>query len=146
MKYLRSEKIDDFASIIESSFVGTMSPEEVLVTLDKRGLESYVTEEGALYIKTWQLGAENFVPPRHAMAIRSSRQAPDESNKLDWLSRNLQDVREEFGGKWVAVHCNEIVAFAPNLPDLMHQVASIDNPLVTFIPEEPVVWNFTYAV
>src|SRR3990172_7429088 len=46
----------------------------------------------------------------------------------------------------VAVYSNEIVASALNLSDLMSHITKFDKPLVTFIPSEPVVWNFTYAV
>jgi len=28
---------------------------------------------------------------------------------------------------------------------LMDQTSGLDRPLITFIPEDPIVWTFTYA-
>lgn len=65
--------------------------------------------------------------------------------KLDWLSRNLQNIREQYGGQWIAIYNNEIAAAAVSLPDLMTQITELDKPFITFIPTEPVLWTFTYA-
>jgi len=124
---------------------GKKSPGESLETLDKIGIEWYVTEEGTLMIKYWQIGAEDFVPSEQAAIIRSDRPSPEQGDELDWLSKNLPNVRGRYGGQWVAVYNNEIVAAAPDLPDLIRQIGGFDRPLITFIPAEPVVWTFTYA-
>lgn len=124
---------------------GDKSPEEVLRTLDEFGIEWYVTEEGALWIKSWQLGAEDYVSHQEAAVIRSGRPSPAQGNELDWLNRNLQEVRERHGGQWVAIYGNEIAAAAPNLPDLMSQITELDRPFITFIPSDPVIWTFTYG-
>jgi hypothetical protein len=107
--------------------VGTRakSPEEVLETLDRLGYESYVTQEGAV--------------------IRSNRPSLERVDELDWLSKNLQNIRGRYSDQWVAVYSNELIAAASNLPDLMNQIGGFDRPLITFIPAEPVVWTFTYA-
>lgn len=122
------------------------SPEEVLSLLGKYGIEWHVTEEGTLMIKYWQVGAEDFVPIEHAAIIRASSPSPEQSDKLDWLSKNMQNIRSEYGGQWVAVYDDRIVASAQLLPELMNQILEYDRPLITFIPAEPVVWTFTYAV
>jgi len=121
------------------------SPEELLKTLDKLQIESYVTEKGNLMIKYWQIGAEDLFSPEQAAIIRSNRPSPEQGDELDWLSKNLQNVRGRYGGQWVAVYNNEIVAAAPDLPDLIRQIGGFDRPLITFMPAEPVAWTFTYA-
>lgn len=147
MKYstVSSQALDSLKSIIKSVSVESESPEEILETLDKLGIESYVTEEGHLMIKYWHIGAEDFMPLEQAAIIRTSRPSLEYSNELDWLSKNLQNIRGEYGGKWVAVYDNRIVATASNLPELMSQITELDKPLITFIPTDPVVWTFTYA-
>lgn len=124
---------------------GTKSPEEFLETLDKFEIEWHVTEKGTLMIKYWQIGAEDFVPPEQAAVIRFDRPSPEHGDELDWLSKNLPNVRGRYSGQWVAVYINEIVAAAPVLSDLIRQIGGFDRPLITFIPVDPVVWTFTYA-
>jgi len=140
------EEVGDLKAVIESITIEAQSPAEVLYALDNLGIESYLTEEGHLMIRYWQIGAEDFVPAEQASIIRTSRPLPDQSDNMDWLSKNLQTIRREYGGKWVAVYDERVVASASNLPDLMTQIVEYDRPLITFIPAEPVVWTFTYAL
>ena len=140
------EKIGDFKSVIESMSIEAQSPTELLSALDRIGIESYVTEEGHLIIRYWQIGAEDFVPPEQASIIRTSRHLPDQGDNMDWLSKNLQTIRQEYGGKWGAVYNERIVASSSTLPDLMNQIEEYDRPLITLIPAEPVIWTFTYAL
>ncbi len=140
------EKIGDFKSLFESASIEAKSPTEFLSALDRIGIESNVTEEGHLMIRYWQIGAENYVPPEQASIIRTSRPLPDQGDNMDWLSKNLQTIRQENGGKWVAVYNKRIVASSSTLPDLMNQIEEYDRPLITFIPAEPVIWTFTYAL
>jgi hypothetical protein len=124
---------------------GAKSPEEALEILDRFGYETYVTKEGDLWVKSWQIGAKDFVPSEQVAVIRSIRTSLERVNELDWLSNNLQNIRGRYSNQWVAVYSNEIIAAASNLPDLMNQIGGFDRPLITFIPAELVVWNFTYA-
>jgi len=140
------EKIGDFKSVIESLSIEAQSPTELLSALDRIGIESYVTEEGHLMIRYWQIGAEDFVPPEQASIIRTSRRPTDQADNMDWLSKNLQTIRQEYGGKWVAVYNERIVASSFTLPDLVNQIEEYDRPLITLIPAEPVIWKFTYAL
>ncbi len=140
------EKIGDFKNVIESMSIEAQSPTELLSALDRLGIESYVTEEGHLMIRYWQIGAEDFVPREQASIIRTSRPLPDQGDNMDWLSKNLQTIRQEYGGKWVAVYNERIVASSSTLPDLMNQIEEYDRPLITLIPAEPVIWTFTYAL
>jgi len=140
------KEVESQKTIITSiSGSGTKSPEEFLRALDKFGIEWYVTEKGTLMIKYWQIGSEDFVSPERAAIIRSDRPSPEQGDELDWLSKNLPNVRGRYSGQWIAVYSNEIVAAAPDLPDLIGQISGFERPLITFIPAEPVVWTFTYA-
>jgi len=130
---------------INSAYTGAKSPVEVLEILDRLGYETYVTKEGDLWVKYWQIGAEDFVSPEQVAVIRSIRPSLERVDELDWLSKNLQNIRGRYSDQWVAVYSNEIIAAASNLPDLMSQIGGFDRPLITFIPAEPVVWTFTYA-
>jgi len=141
--YTQVESQKTIVRLISTS--GTKSPKEFLETLDKFGIDWYVTEEGTLMIKYWQIGAEDFVPSEQAAIIRSERPSPEQGDELDWLSKNLPNVRGRYSGQWIAVYNNEIVAAAPDFPDLIRQIGGFDRPLITFIPAEPVVWTFTYA-
>jgi hypothetical protein len=142
-------EVESQKTVVTSIFAsGAKSPEsleEFFSALDKIGIEWYVTEKGTLMIKYWQIGAEDFVPSEQVAVIRSDRPSPDQGDELDWLSKNLPNVRGRYGGQWVAVYNNEIIAAAPDLPDLIRQIGGFDRPLITFIPAEPVVWTFTYA-
>jgi len=147
MKYLNKTHATNgvLETVISSIPTGAKSPEEILETLDRYDIDWYVTDKGTLMIRYWQVGAEEFVSGEQAAIIRSGRPSPGEGNELDWLNKNLQNIREEYGGQWVAIHGSEIVAAAPNLPELMNQTSGLDRPLITFIPEDPIVWTFTYA-
>lgn len=144
MSYIVKE-LDDLKGLIKSISTSTEAPEEVLESLQGMGIESYVTEEGDLMIRYWQVGAESFFPPEQAAIIRTKRPSPENSDKLDWLSKNLQRIRAEYVGQWIAIINNEVVASASTLPDLMNQITNYETPFITFIPSEPIVWNFTYA-
>jgi len=147
---IRTYRVISESKTIITSVVstGAKSPEEalnVLRRLDRMGIESFVTETGDLFIRYWTIGAQGFVNPEHAAVIRSERPSSEGTDKLDWLSKNLTLIRSQYGGQWVAVHSNAVVAAAPSLSGLMNQISEYDRPLITFIPAEPVVWTFTYA-
>jgi hypothetical protein len=69
-----------------------------------------------------------------------------EGDRMDWLSRNLQSIQERYAGQWIGVGDKEIVASAATLPELLTLIVSIDKPLVTFIPGEPIVWEHIYDI
>jgi hypothetical protein len=143
------QKIGELKTVITSVVrTGAKSPEDaldILRRLDRLGIEPFVTEEGDLLIRYWGIAGEDFVSAEHAAVVRSKRPFPEQTDNLDWLSKNLTDIRRQYGGQWVAIYGNEVVAADPNLPDLMNRVTEFDKPLVTFIPAEPVLWNLTYA-
>jgi hypothetical protein len=139
------EFIGKLRKTIDVVSTGAKSPEEIMAHLDRIGIESYVTETGDLAVKLWHF-IQGFVSEEYAAVIRSTRSSPAEGERMDWLSKNLQSIQEKYPGQWIAIGDNEIVASAPTLPELLAQVGDIDNPFVTFIPAEPVVWTFTYGI
>lgn len=128
-----------------STISGSKTPEETLQSLDKYGIERFVSEEGKLMIKSWTVAADDFVTPEQAAIIRSNTPSSECRDDLDWLSKNLESVREEFGNRWIAIYENRVVGSATKLPELMSQVEKFDKPLITFIPSEPTTWISTYA-
>jgi len=139
------EKFEGLRDIIASTTTSAKSPQEFLEALTRFDIDWHVSEEGALMIKYWQIAAEGFVSPEQAGIIRSTKQSPDQSDELDWLSKNLDSVRQDYANQWVAICGNRIVAAATDLPDLMSQIIEFDKPFITFISSDQVVWNFTYA-
>ena len=121
------------------------NPEETLEMLDKSGLEPFVTEEGGLLVRIWTIAAEDFVPREQAAIIRAKRATPEQSDDLDWLSKNLAVIRGQYAGKWIAVYEGAVIDHAPALPELLDRISKFDRPLITFIPAEPITWTFTYA-
>lgn len=130
----------------ESIATSRLSPEEILQQLDSYGVEWYLTEQGDLMIKYWQVGAEDFVPPERVGTIQTGP-APAEANSLEWVSHHLAQLRQQYSGQWIAVVGEEVVASAPTLPQLLGHVAElgIDRPFITEIPVGPITWITTYA-
>lgn len=144
MKY-EAEVFETAEDLIELVTASEMSAEEKLGALERAGIECYLTAEGVLTGKYWQIITEDFVSPEEAAVIRTSRPSPEDAGGLDWLSRNLRNIREQYGGQWIAIADNAIAASASSLPELLGQIAELEKPFVTFISSEPVVWSFTYA-
>lgn len=133
-------------NIIASTSNDSKTPEEALDALAKIGVDCYITREGTLMYRYWQVGTTGFVSPEKAAIIRSTRESPEQSDKLDWLSENLQSIQQDYAGQWVAIYENRIVASANDLPSLMNQITQLDKPFITFIPADEIVWNFAYAI
>lgn len=128
-----------------SEIISGKSPEEVLSTLDQLDIEWHVTEEGSLMIKSWQIGAEDFVDSQMAREIRSARPLDNNSMQLDWLSKNLEKLREQYGNKWIAIHGEKVVGDGRTVSELMQKIEAVDRPFITFIPSEPIVWTLVYG-
>ena len=132
-------------NIIASTSNGSKSPEEALDALTKMTVDSYVTREGTLMYRYWQVATTGFVTPEKAAIIRSTRESPEQSDELDWLSENLQSIQQDYAGQWVAIYENRIIASSNDLPSLMNQITQLDKPFITFIPADEIVWNFAYG-
>lgn len=141
-------EINQWNEFISSASTQGATGDEVLDYLDKMKIDWYVSEEGSLVLRYWQIGADTFVPPEKAAIIRSTKSSSEQVDNLDWLNKNLDKIRESHSGKWIAIHKNAIVASGPNMPGVLSQLgqlAGIDKPLITYIPEEPILWTFAYA-
>ncbi len=133
--------------ILKSALTSASSPAEVLKQLSSYGIEWYLTEKGTLAIKYWQIGAEDFVRPEQVAALREGSSEPPEADALEWVSKNLPDLRNQYPGKWVAVVDNWVACSADDLPSLMRQLSEegVERPFITQIPTHEIVWTTTYA-
>lgn len=133
--------------ILDSIATSGLPPEEILKRLDSYGIQWYVTEKGDLMIRYWQIGADDFVPVERIARIRESQTVPAEASALEWLSGHLREVKADYADRWIAIIDNEVVADAESLPALLQKVhdARIENPFVTFIPAEPIIWSTAYG-
>ena len=133
-------------TILASKATSGASPEEILQKLNSYGIEWYITEQGDLMIKYWQVGAEDFVSPEQVGTIQ--KQAPPaEATSLEWVSAHLPELRQHYGGRWVAIAGNAVAASAPTLPQLLDKInqLGIERPFVTEIPVGPITWMTTFA-
>ncbi len=132
---------------VESVVTGGSSPEEILDQLESYGIDWYLTEEGKLWIKCWQVGAEKFVPAEYVAKLQGNRTVNSETTALEWTSKQLPELEKEYSGKWIAVVDNHVAAASDNLPDLLQQVQklAIEHPFITEIPTRPLVWATAYA-
>ncbi len=140
-----SEKVEALKKDIASTLTSANSPQEILESLTKAGFDCHITEEGDLWYRYWQIGSKGFVSKEQAVIIRIAQKSPEQSDELDWLSKNLHSIRQDYAGQWIAIYENRIVGSAEDLPGLLTQIAQIDKPFITFIPSGQIVWNFTYA-
>jgi len=133
--------------IIQSVATSGLSPEEILHQLDSYDIEWYLTQQDDLMIKYWQVGAEGFLSPEQVGTIQTGRAAPPEGDQLEWVSRHLAELRQQYAGRWVAVVGDTVGASAPTLPRLLEQVQElgIERPFVTEIPAGQITWITTYA-
>lgn len=133
--------------MIESISTGSRGPEEVLERLDEYKIPWYVTDDGDLVIKYWQVVAEDFVPREQVVRVRSNHPLPPEAEALDWVSRHLSELRAQHGGEWIGVAGNQVVASATTLPALMDmlQQAGAEGAFITQIPSGPIVWRSVYG-
>lgn len=129
------------------SAVAGISPEETLEALDRYGIQSYISGQGTLFIRYWQVVAERFVSPERAAQIRISQREPEHVANLDWLSSNMAELRRLYTGQWIAIAEGKVIASASSLPELVGaaETAGIERPFVTFINEQETTWDMAYG-
>jgi len=131
---------------IVSSVLSSAEPHtKVLSMLDQLEIDCHVTEEGALMAKIWWIADRDFVNPQTATAIRSSRPLDKEGKQLDWLSKNLENLCDQYGNEWIAIHDEKVVASGQTVSELMQKIEAVDRPFITFIPSERIVWTVAYG-
>jgi hypothetical protein len=133
-------------NIIESLVTSGRPLDDILQRLDSLGIQWYVTEQGDLMLRYWQVGAERLVPLDHVARIRASQSVPTAAEALEWLSTNLDDLRRQYAGQWLAIVDHRVVASAPDLPSLLTATAALEGvtPFITQIPAEPVSWRTAF--
>lgn len=142
-----SQSARPYESLVESIPTSSLPPEELLERLSSIDIEWYVTEEGNLFIRYWQLGAQDFIPIERVAEIRARRSSPASADRLEFVSKNLEALRADYAGQWVALTDEGVAASADNIVELMRLVAeqSIEEPFITHIPEEQMIWATAYA-
>jgi len=78
----QTASVDDMAKLIFESSTSGLSPEDILQRLDSYGVEWYLTQQGDLMIKYWQVGAEGVVSPERVGRIQT-RPVPTEATPLN---------------------------------------------------------------
>ncbi|MFQ5914132.1 MAG: DUF5678 domain-containing protein [Nitrospinota bacterium] len=133
--------------IVESFLTSGFSPEETLKQLDSLGIEWFLTQQGDLMIKCWQVGTSDFVSPGEVTNLQGDESTLSEADALDWLSANLEDLMTNYAGQWIAIIEDKVVAYSRDLADLMKKIreSGVRNPLITQIPEGPIVWETAYG-
>lgn len=134
-------------SIIESIVTSGLPPDEILNRLDSYGIQWYLTERGSLFLRYWQIGAEDFIPPERIGEIRDKQNIPSDAAALEWLSDQLSAIRARYNNRWIAIDNERVFADADNLPTLLEKIddASVETPFITFIPGDPIIWNTAYG-
>lgn len=136
----------DTMDIVRAGVTGGGRPEDIAQQLDSLGIDWYITESGALWIRSWQVVAEDFVSMELVAQTRGSHTPPRQASDLEWLSRNLPELETRYAGQWIAVDRGEVVAAATDLPGLLQRIGElgVEGPFITQIPSEPVIWTTTY--
>lgn len=132
-------------TIIESALTSGGGPQQILEQLDTLGVEWFVTQQRDLMIKTWQVGAENFMSPAEVPHLQQNPAAP--VDPLNWVSGHLNELREQYPGQWIAVSGNEVRASAATLQVLLALVNAqgLQKPFVTQVPDGEILWTTAYA-
>lgn len=136
----------DTMDIVRAITTSGVRPEDIGQQLDSIGIEWHITETGDLFVKFWQVVAEDFVPRDQVAQIQESHAPPTQASDLEWVSRNLRELEARYAGQWIAVDRGKVVAAATDLPGLLQQTAElgVEGPLITQIPSEPVIWTTAY--
>jgi len=131
---------------VNSAFFET-PPEATIKHLESLGYECYLTQKGDLMVRSWQVGIRNFVSPEQVSSLQGDRAKPAVAGALEWLSENLDDLMASYKSQWIAIVENQVVAASGNLPDLMEKIrnSGIDNPFITEISSDPIVWDTAYV-
>ena len=134
-------------TILDFAVTSGRPPEEIFRQLDLYGIHWYVTDQGDLLIRSWQVATEEFVPAEKVAEVRQSQTIPNDADALEWVSTNLEQLTSEYAGSWIAVSNNAVAAASINLHELLSriQAQSIQNPLITRVPEAPIIWETAYA-
>ncbi len=59
---------------------------------------------------------------------------------LDWLSRNLERLCDQYSNKWIAIRDEKVIASSQTVSELIQETKGIECPFITFLPSEPIIW------
>jgi hypothetical protein len=145
---MRVTTIGETFKFLDSISTSSVDPEEIVEKLNALDVDWWITESGDLFIRYWQLGARDFMPPEHVARVLADQVPPAQADKLEWVSQQLNTLRETYSGQWVAITDEGVVASAPDLSQLLAAIDELGQtiePFITQIPEEAPIWNMTYA-
>ena len=141
-----SNPAQDTMDIVRAVATAGGRPEDIRQQLDSLGIEWHITESGGLWIRSWQVVAEDFVPREQVAQILGSHAPPTQASDLEWVSKNLPELEARYAGQWIAVDRGKVVAAATDLPAVLRRIAElgVEGPFITQIPSEPVIWTTAY--
>jgi len=132
---------------LESIPTSSLDPQDVVEKLNSLDIEWWITDSGDLFIRYWQLGAEDLMPVERVGEVRAGKMPPPQADKLEWVSQQLNTLRAAYAGQWVAITDQGVVASAPDLAQLLTEIEGLGSdvePFVTQIPEEAPIWSMTF--
>lgn len=133
---------------LESIPTSSVDPTDIVEKLNTLDVEWWITDSGDVFIRYWQLGAEDFMPPEHVACVRAEKMPPPQVDKLEWVSQQLDTLRAVYAGQWVAITDEGVVASAPDLGALLALISDqgLQQPFVTQIPEETPIWSTAFGL
>ena len=139
--------VGDTLKILESTVTSGRPRQEILQQLDSIGVEWYVTDQGSLWVRSWQVAAKDFIPIESVAEVRQGHTIPNDADALEWVSANLEHLTREYAGNWIAVSNNSVAAASTTLQELLCliEAQSIHDPFLTQVPKGPITWNMAYA-
>jgi hypothetical protein len=131
--------------MVETSISTSSERLRVLSQLTAAKIQWYVTDQGDLMIKSWQVAAKRFMAPEDVPLLQQAH-IPD-ADPLNWVSAHLEELRARYQGQWIAVVGAQVRAAAPTLPVLLALVNAqgLQNPFVTQVPAGEITWDTAYA-
>lgn len=128
---------------------GEMTPFANLDALDASEVEWYVSEVGDLFVWFWQAAIEGFVSDADIEVVRERKatRPEEESSNLEWYSRNQEDLRNRYGGQWIAVVAGGVVAHEADFGRLLEATRrfGVERPFVVQVPVQPPVGKMTFG-
>jgi hypothetical protein len=113
-----------------------ITPREILARLKHLDIDTYVTEQGDLAVKVWEVAIHSFVLPAEAQTIRVDQVEPTGQDALDWVAAHYNELRQHYPQMWIAVLEQQVVASSEALPSLLEELQQrgIESAFVTRIP------------
>lgn len=108
--------------------------------------ETLEVAEAEVFEGVLELDAEGTVAVEYQPEIALGAQERTPEADLDWLGSNVEELRHLYAGRWIAVVDGQVCGSATHLADLMQTVqeGGMATPLVTFVPDQEVIWRTAY--